>query len=307
VGDLAIAIGSPFALEQTVTLGIVSAQRQTLQIEGRLYTNMVQTDAAINRGNSGGPLLNIQGDVIGINTAIFSPNGGSAGIGFAIPADEAQRALKYLLAGKRMSRGWIGVALTPVDDIIKRRFALPSADGALVSSVLPNSPAVKAGILRGDVIREFNGKPVTSPQDLISATANLPAGKKISLNVYRHGTPMEVAVILAERPDVDKESGEAEDQREGKNGANGGDESRVFEWQGVTFSQQQEGVTVEEIRPDSPFFRRLDSGDVIRGINTREITHLNDLKDAVKGIKIADGIFFDIIRDGQPMYLSIKP
>jgi serine protease Do len=305
VGDLAIAIGSPFALEQTVTLGIVSAERQTLQIEGRLYTHMIQTDAAINRGNSGGPLLNIEGDVIGINTAIFSPNGGSTGIGFAIPADEAQRALSYLLAGKRMSRGWIGVELAPMDEIMKRRFALPSAEGALVNKVLPAGPAAKAGIQRGDVIRSFNGQPVNTPQDLLYATANLPAGAKIALNVYRHGTPTEIVLTLGERPDFEKEAGGKEEQNQ--NGGEGEEEHNVFQWQGVAFSQEKEGVTAEEIQRDSPLAGTLMPGDVIRGVNTREVASLNELKDATKGIKISDGIFLDIIRDGQPMYLSVKP
>lgn len=305
VGDLAIAIGSPFALEQTVTLGIVSAERQTLQIEGRLYTHMVQTDAAINRGNSGGPLLNIEGDVIGINTAIFSPNGGSTGIGFAIPADEAQRALSYLLAGKRMSRGWIGVELAPMDEIMKRRFALPSAEGALVNKVLPASPAAKAGIQRGDVIRSFNGEPVNTPQDLISATANLPAGTKITLNIYRRGTPTEIELTLDERPDFEKEARGMEEQSQ--NREEGEREHNDFLWQGVTFAQEKEGVTAEEIRRDSPLAGTLIPGDVIRGVNTREVANLSDLKDAAKGIKISDGIFLDIIRDGQPMYLSVKP
>src|SRR5208282_5880686 len=142
---------------------------------------------------------------------IFSANGSSAGIGFAIPAAEAKRALGYLLAGKRMSRGWIGVELAPIDDVIKRRFALPSADGALVNKILPNSPAAKAGLARGDVIRSFNGELVSNPNDLISATANLAAGKRITLGVYRHGSPIDILLTLAERPDFSE--GEAGSER----------------------------------------------------------------------------------------------
>ena len=132
VGDWVVAVGSPFGLEQTVTAGIVSALRQSLNIEGTTYGNMLQTDAAINRGNSGGPLVNIQGEVVGINTAIYAPTGVFSGIGFAIPSNRAKEIMQQLIEKGRVVRGWMGVEIAPLDPVLARQFGVPDTDGVLI-------------------------------------------------------------------------------------------------------------------------------------------------------------------------------
>jgi serine protease Do len=150
VGDWVLAIGSPFGLEQTVTSGIVSAIRQSLAIEGRNFRNLLQTDAAINRGNSGGPLVNIRGEVIGVNTAIYAPTGVFSGIGFAIPINDAKKILKDLIQKGYVERSWLGVEIAEVDEVIAQQFGLASAQGALINGIANGSPADKAGLRRGD-------------------------------------------------------------------------------------------------------------------------------------------------------------
>ncbi|MBI3549409.1 MAG: PDZ domain-containing protein [Elusimicrobia bacterium] len=307
VGDWAMAIGSPFSLEQTVTVGIISAQRQSMVIEGKRYANMIQTDAAINRGNSGGPLLNLNGEVLGVNTAIFSPSGASAGIGFAIPASQVKDALNYLLAGKRVPRGWLGIALSPVDPVVQRRFALPSPEGALVNQVYPSSPAEKAGIKRGDVIRTFNKTAVASPEDIINAATKLASGKQVPVIIYRKGVPVDLMITLGRRPDwadEPKARGPAEDEESPEDPKK---EGAGFRWEGAAFSQEQDGVTVADVKPDSPFAGSLIPGDIVRAVNDHEISSIDGLKTAAKKTKVQDGVFFDILRDGKPRYLSVKP
>lgn len=303
VGDWAIAIGSPFALQQSLTVGVVSALRQSLQIEGRRYLNVIQTDAAINQGNSGGPLLNIKGEVIGVNTAIYSPSGAFAGIGFAIPVSEVKPIMNYMLAGKTMKRGFMGVEAAPVDDVAKRRFALPTAEGALVNAVVPGSPAARAGIKRGDVIRKFDDKDVITPNDLVAMTSHVEAGKKVKLQIYRKGVPMDVHVELGERPDPDQQvrMGRGSMPDHGDSGA------ADFKWEGVSFAAGDEGVTIADVDSDSKLAGYLLPGDVVRGINAQEVNSIADLRQAVRGVKLSEGIFLDIVRQGQPLYLSVRP
>src|SRR5262249_6714774 len=153
-----LAIGSPFGLEQTVTSGILSAIRQSLVIEGKNFRNLLQTDAAINRGNSGGPLVNIRGEVIGINSAIYAPTGVFSGIGFAIPINDDKKILKDLIQKGFVERSWMGVEIAEVDDVIAQQFGLKSTEGALINQVVNHSPADKTGLKRGDIILEFDGK-----------------------------------------------------------------------------------------------------------------------------------------------------
>ena len=160
VGDWVLAIGSPFGLEQTVTVGVISAKRQSVPIEGRSYRDLIQTDAAINRGNSGGPLVNIKGEIIGINTAIYAPTGVFAGVGFAIPINDAKEIIDDLIEKGRVIRGWLGVEIKEVDEIIAKQFGLREIQGALVNKVIENSAAEKGGIERGDIIVKFAGQKV---------------------------------------------------------------------------------------------------------------------------------------------------
>jgi serine protease Do len=202
VGDWVIAIGSPFGLEQTVTTGIVSARRQSLDIEDKRYENLIQTDAAINRGNSGGPLVNLKGEVIGINTAIYAPTGVFSGIGFAIPSNKATEILNDLIQKGKVSRGWLGVEIQNVDETIAQQFGLKDKAGVLVNNVVKNSAAERAGIKRGDIIVEANGTKIADSSGLQKMVRSTTPGKKIAMTVMRNHAPVTAEVVLAEMPET---------------------------------------------------------------------------------------------------------
>ncbi len=200
VGDWVIAIGSPFGLEQTVTAGIISAKRQSLPIEGRTYRDLIQTDASINRGNSGGPLLNLRGEVIGINTAIFAPTGVFNGIGFAIPVNRAKEILDDLIHKGKVVRGWLGIEIKKVDEAIAKQFGLPDASGVLVNQVMKDGPAEKGGLKRGDVIRTINGVKVSSPEALQAEVSKAQPKSRALLTVIRARQTQTIALVLGEMP-----------------------------------------------------------------------------------------------------------
>ncbi|HTT79331.1 MAG TPA: DegQ family serine endoprotease [Stellaceae bacterium] len=200
VGDWVVAVGNPFGLGGTVTAGIVSALGRDIN-EGP-YDNFIQLDAPINRGNSGGPTFNLEGQVIGINTAIYSPSGGSVGIGFAIPSNTAKDVIEQLKTRGYVTRGWLGVAIQSVTPTIARTLGIDPAHphGALVASVNPGSPAAKAGIRQGDVILDAGGRPVKTVHDLPLIVADTPPGRKIDLNVLRGGQQETLLATVGEMP-----------------------------------------------------------------------------------------------------------
>jgi serine protease Do len=199
VGEPVMAIGNPFGLEQTVTTGIVSAKERF--IGAGAYDDFIQTDASINPGNSGGPLVDTRGALIGINTAIFSQTGGSVGIGFAIPVNIAKDVLPQLRAAGKVVRGYLGVAVMPVEPDVRRALDLPAQRGALVAQVVPNSPGARAGIAEGDVIVAVQDAPVTSPRDLTRRVARMPPGTQVTLRIARRGGERTVTATLGELPD----------------------------------------------------------------------------------------------------------
>jgi serine protease Do len=204
VGDWVVAIGNPFGLGGTVTSGIISAvYRNTGQ--GGAYDRYIQTDASINRGNSGGPLFDMRGNVIGINNAIFSPSGGSVGIGFAIPAEIAAPIVEQLRSGREIERGYLGVTLAPIDEDFAASLGLPKRRGELVQRVQEDgpggpSPAARAGLKAGDIITKVNDKDVTADQSVSFLVANLQPGTKVPVEVLRDGAKLNVTVTLGKRP-----------------------------------------------------------------------------------------------------------
>jgi serine protease Do len=199
VGDWVVAIGNPFGLGGTVTSGIISAvYRNTGQ--GGPYDRFLQTDASINRGNSGGPLFDMRGNVIGINNAIFSPSGGSVGIGFAIPAEIAAPIVEKLRDGQEIQRGYLGVRLQPVDEDLALSLGLPKRRGELAQTVEENSPAAKAGLRAGDILTKVNGKDVTADQTVSFLVANLQPGTTVPVEVLREGSRANINVTLGKRP-----------------------------------------------------------------------------------------------------------
>jgi serine protease Do len=199
VGDWVVAIGNPFGLGGTVTSGIISAvYRNTGQ--GGAYDRYLQTDASINRGNSGGPLFDMRGNVIGINNAIFSPSGGSVGIGFAIPAEIAAPIVEQLRSGREIMRGYLGVGLQPIDEDFAASLGLPKRRGELVQTVQDDSPAARAGFKPGDIVTKVNGKDVTSDQTVSFLVANLQPGAQVPVELLRDGKRLAINVTLGKRP-----------------------------------------------------------------------------------------------------------
>lgn len=196
VGDWVLAIGNPFGLGGTVTAGIISAQQRN--INAGPYDDFIQTDASINRGNSGGPMFNLKGEVIGINTAIFSPSGGSVGIGFAIPSNLAKSVINQLAEYGRTRRGWIGVRIQSVTEEIAQSLSLDKPRGALVASITADGPAEKAKLKAGDIITEFDGKPVTEMRHLPRIVAETPIDKKVEVKYWRNGKEQKTSIKVGE-------------------------------------------------------------------------------------------------------------
>jgi serine protease Do len=197
VGDWVVAIGNPYGYDHTVTVGVVSAKGRPVGVQDRQYKNLLQTDASINPGNSGGPLLNLKGEVVGINTAI---NAQAQGIGFAIPTSTVESVLKQLIEDGKVIRPWLGVSIQTVNQEIADYFKLDKAEGAIVAQVVPNSPAEKAGLQRGDVILEVNGAKIPSAEQLIEKVKSLQVGDKVMLLIERQGDQQFVTLHMDERP-----------------------------------------------------------------------------------------------------------
>lgn len=306
VGDWAVAIGSPFGLEQTVTVGIISAVRQRLMIEGREYRDLIQTDAAINRGNSGGPLVNIHGEIIGINTAIYAPTGVFAGIGFAVPINQAKEILDDLIHKGKVVRGWLGVEIKEIDEAIQKQFGLPDKEGALVNNVLKDSPAEKAGLTRGDVIREFDGKKISTPFELQKIVAQTPPNKKVKVEIIREKKKQTIELVTGEMPSEIKEVATTPSERV------------KGEWLGMKVSnfsselaekyglpKEEKGVVIVAIEPGSKAEEmRLEEGDLIKSINRKQVTEVKEFNEITKKVKLSEGVVFDLNRRGRLLYLS---
>lgn len=203
VGDVVLAVGNPFGVGQTVTRGIISALgRSIADPSERQYQNFIQTDAAINQGNSGGALVDAEGRLIGVNDAIVSPSGASAGIGFAVPINLARSVMEGFLRHGRVERGFLGIEPQDIDPGLARGFGAPSAQGALISDVTPESPAAKAGLQSGDIIVAVNGKEITSADNLRVVVSELAPGSQAKIEIYRAGSPKTITVTLAERQDI---------------------------------------------------------------------------------------------------------
>ncbi len=302
VGDWVIAIGNPFGLGGTVTSGIVSAVYRATQ-SGGAYDRYIQTDASINRGNSGGPLFDMQGNVIGINNAIFSPSGGSVGIGFAIPAETAAPIVQKLIAGEEILRGYLGVRIQPMNDDLAAALGIANNRGEFIQSVQPGEPADQAGLQAGDVVLRVDGKDVTPDQTLSFIVANIEPGKRINLDIIRDGQRRTMPVTVGRRPSeeelaaqlVDPQSG-VPTQPQGKD-----DQSTLPQSLGlqvVPLTPQMsaqlgveagtQALVVTNVDPNSDAAAKgVTPGTMILSANGRPVASASDLETAVAAAKSA--------------------
>ncbi|MEL6800593.1 MAG: Do family serine endopeptidase [Pseudomonadota bacterium] len=264
IGEWVVAIGNPFGLGGTVTAGIVSAQSRN--INSGPYDDFIQTDAAINSGNSGGPLFDADGRVIGVNTAIFSPSGGNVGIGFAVPAHVAARIVEDLKDDGQVARGWLGVQIQPVSEDIAEALNVPDKQGALINEVTVGGPADEAGVQAGDVVLSVDGTDITDPRDLVFAVADQPIGEATTLTVWRDGARQEIAVTIGRQPGGLVEAaqpGPESDESEPRLGATVADLSPELRAQ-LGVPSDVSGLAVLEVAADSAAARAgLGRGDVI--------------------------------------------
>lgn len=275
-----MAIGNPFGLTNTVTTGIVSAKGRT--IGAGPYDDFIQTDASINPGNSGGPLFNMAGEVVGINTAIFSQGGGNIGIGFAIPVDQVKNLLPQLETKGAVTRGWLGVSVQPVTPELARSFGLDKQQGALVGDVLAQGPADKAGIKRGDVIVSYDGKRIEDSSSLPSLVASTPVGKTVSVEVIRDGNMKTVSVAVGKLNDQTATSDTKPEKTEWGLALQNirPDERRQMNLTG------NEGVLVTSVMPGSPAQNAgIQPGDVILQVNQGPVSSVQGVKAEVAKAK----------------------
>lgn len=300
VGEWVMAVGNPLAMEHTVTVGVVSAKGRTLGISAdpnsRSFEDFIQTDAAINMGNSGGPLVNVRGEVVGINTAI---NAAGQNLGFAIPVNTIKMVLPQLKEKGKVVRGYLGVQITNVDQKAQESFKLPSREGALVQSVTKGGPADKGGIREGDVIVTAGGTAVKDTRTLIYRVSGMSPGQKVELEVIRESKRQTIAVTLGERPSSEGEqesSATKEDTPTSKLGIQVDELSQRTRRQ-FEVPKEIEGVVVTDVNDLSPADdANLRAGDVIMRVNDHDVTSEQEFKDAISRVRPGSMVRFYVYR-----------
>jgi serine protease Do len=298
VGEAVAAIGSPFGFENSVTAGIVSAKGRSLPSEN--YVPYIQTDVAINPGNSGGPLFNMRGEVVGINSQIYSRSGGYQGVSFAIPIDVAMEVVDQLKSSGKVSRGWLGVVIQEVTADLAESFGLDRPRGALVSQVQEDSPANKAGLQAADVILEFNGRAVENSGDLPRMVGMAKPGTKIPLQVWRKGKSQQLSVVLGELP--------AENQQAGAHG-------KTFSRGGLALSELNveqrralgldHGLLVEDAAGDAAR-AGIRTGDVILAVNNSKVATVEAFRKAIAAVAVGKSAAILVRRGEGSLYIPLK-
>jgi serine protease Do len=317
LGEWVIAIGNPFSLGGTVTAGIVSARNRDIQ--SGPYDNYIQTDASINRGNSGGPLFNLNGEVIGVNTAIISPSGGSIGIGFAVPSKTVIPVVDQLREFKEVRRGWLGVRIQQVSDEIAESLSINPTRGALVAGIDDKGPAKPAGIEPGDVIVKFDGKDVKEMRDLPKIVADTPVGKDVEVIVIRKGKEEKKSVKLGRLEDEKKVAAVSNDNKDaapdskpvvkkalGLDLANLTDELRKKH----NIKEKVKGVVITGVDPNSPASeKRLAPGMVIAEVQQQPVASATELQQRIDKLK-KDGkkavVLLVVSPDGDPSFVALS-
>jgi len=299
VGDWVVAVGNPFGLGGTVTAGIVSARGR--DIGAGPYDDFIQIDAAVNRGNSGGPTFNLNGEVVGINTAIFSPSGGNVGIAFAIPASTAQEVVNDLIQNGAVSRGYIGVQIQPVTQDIADSLGLAGTKGALVSNAPEDGPGKKAGIVAGDVITAVDGKEVASPKELARMIGAMQPGKSVAVTLWRKGATETVSLTLGQLPGSDQQAAITQP---------GPVEPGTLDDMGLTVTRAEDGkgLLVTDVDPGSDAAERgIQAGDVITSINATEVNSSTDVEKALADASKTGrkAVLFQVTRDDNSRFVAL--
>ncbi len=311
VGDVVLALGNPLGIGQTVTSGIVSAKGRATGLSDGSFEDFLQTDAAINRGNSGGALVNTSGELIGINSQILSPSGGNIGIGFAIPSNMAKAVMDQLMKNGKVSRGMLGVTIQPVDADLAASMNLPAARGAIVTNVRAGGPADKAGIKRGDVITAVNNKPVNDPNGLRNTVAALAPGSNATVTLQRDGRDQNVSVALAELPPRPREEGE----ETSSNGAPTSNERYGLSLQVFTSNSaerygldpQDQGLLVTRVDPNgSAATAGIRQGDLIQEVNRRPVRNVPDFTTAIQQSGSRPALLL-VKRRNAETFLTLRP
>ena len=305
VGDWVVAVGNPFGLGGTVTAGILSARGR--HIGQGPYDDFLQIDAPINRGNSGGPLFAQDGTVIGVNTAIFSPSGGSVGIGFAIPSSVVKQVVGQLETSGKVERGWLGVAAQQITPTMAKALGLPAATGALVAEVQKDSPASSAGIQPGDVITKIGAQPVKDPNALAQMVALLHSGSDQPMTVRRDGQDKTLNVGIAVQPGEDATVQSAAAEQGPKLGlalAPLTDEAR----QEMNLGPNQKGVVIADVKQDSPAQTAgLQSGDVLEMVGSQAVTNPQQaVKALLASTQKSGAVALRVIRDGHKVFVALS-
>jgi len=307
LGDVVLAIGNPFGVGQTVTMGIVSAKgRADVGIVD--YEDFIQTDAAINPGNSGGALVDMEGKLVGINTAILSRSGGYQGIGFAIPTNMAMPIMQSLKKYGRVTRGWLGVSIQDVDQELSQTMKLPTARGVLIADVQAGSPAAKAGIQRGDVVEKVQGRDVSTTGEFRNAIAAAGAGRKVDLELYRDGKLRTIPAALGEMAGENAGSQAPSSARPAERGLDGitlsdlsPEARRAFNLTDATLK----GVVVTQLAPGSPAARAgLRPGDVLMEVNRKPVANVREFQDAYG--KARGNVLLLLHRRGTTVFVVVK-
>ena len=299
VGDWVLAIGNPFGLGGSVTVGIISAKQR--DINSGPYDDFLQTDAAINKGNSGGPLFNMEGEVIGVNTAIISPTGGSIGIGFAVPSDTAMSVVDQLKQFGETRRGWLGVKIQSITDDIAETAGVRENTGALISAVTPDGPAAKGGLEAGDVVLRFDGKDVSTMRGLPRVVSQTPVGKTVDVEILRKGERRSLKVVIGRlQEDDDKDKDKAKPKETAPPGADSGAKSGSTKIQGLAVEpltddlrakfkidpKVKSGVVVTTVDPGSPAGQKnIKVGDVIVEAAQEPVASADDIAKSIEKVR----------------------
>lgn len=302
VGERVLAIGNPFGLNQTVTSGIVSATGRA-NVGIAAYEDFIQTDAPINPGNSGGALVNIRGELVGINTAIFSTSGGYQGIGFAIPSNMAKGVMDSLIKHGKVIRGWLGVMIQPITPDIAQQFALKEESGVLVSDVSENSPAQKAGIERGDVITRYEGNEVNGPAQLRNMVAGTQIGKEVTVTIIRNGKTKTLKMTVSELPlEAQLSQSSFSNQLKGIHVQTITPELRSS----LDIPARVNGVVIVDIEDGFTASGVLMQNDVILEVNKMKVANVKEYERAAAQIKPGQTVLLLVYRGGSVIYLTLS-